>query len=125
MSPVIETQVLDLFLALDINKGSTIYIPNAMIKMAAPIIAPVFTVIYNESINTGIVPDILKISRVAPIYKSGIETDPNNYRPISTLSPFAKLLERLVYNQLQLFLQNIKSYMIINSDLERVNYKQY
>ena len=75
MSPVIETQVLDLFLALDINKSS-INIPNEMIKMAAPIIAPIFTVIYNESINTGIVPDILKISRVAPIYKSGIETDP-------------------------------------------------
>ena len=109
MSPVIETQVLDLLLALDINKSS-INIPNAMIKMIAPIIAPVFTVIYNESINTGILknPDILKISRVAPIYKSGIETDPNNYRPISTLSPFAKVLERLVYNQLQLFLQKYK-----------------
>jgi hypothetical protein len=53
MSPVIETQVLDLLLALDINKSS-INIPNAMIKMTAPIIAPVFTVIYNESINTGI-----------------------------------------------------------------------
>jgi hypothetical protein len=79
-----------------------------MIKMAAPIIAPVFNVIYNESINTGIVPDRLKISRVAPIFKSGIETDPNNYRPISTLSPFAKVLERLVYNQLQLFLQKYK-----------------
>jgi hypothetical protein len=47
MSPVIEAQVLDLFLALDINKSS-INIPNAMIKMAASIIAPVFTVIYNE-----------------------------------------------------------------------------
>ena len=92
-----------------------------MIKISAPIIAPVFTVIYNESINTGIVPDILKISRVAPIYKSGIETDPNNYRPISTLSPFAKVLERLVYNQLpDYFSKNIKSYIFINSDLERV-----
>ena len=61
----------------------------------------------NQSINTGIVPDILKISCVAPTYKSGIETDPNNYQPIST-SPFTKVLERLVYNQLQLFLQKYK-----------------
>ena len=83
-----------------------------MIKIAAPIIAPVFNVIYNESINTGIVPDILKISCVAPIFKSGIETDPNNYRPISTLSPFTKVLERLYKNY---FFKSIKSYMIINS----------
>jgi hypothetical protein len=28
--------------------------------MASPILSPLFTMIYNESINTGIVPDILK-----------------------------------------------------------------
>jgi hypothetical protein len=60
-----------------------------MIKISAPIIAPVFTVIYNESINTGIVPDILKISRVAPIYKSGIAGErilANNYRPACNIN---------------------------------------
>ena len=55
--------------------------------------------IYNESINTGIVPDILKGERA---------TNPNNYRPISTLSPFAKVLEQLVYEQLELFLSKKK-----------------
>ena len=52
-----------------------------MVKMAAPMIAPVFTVIYNKSINTGIVAYILNVSRITPIYKSGIETEANNYRP--------------------------------------------
>ena len=64
--------------------------------------------IYNESINTGIVPDILKISRVTPIFKSERATNPNNYRPISTLSSFSKVLERLVYDQLELFLSKKK-----------------
>ena len=32
-------------------------------------------------------------------------TDPGNYRPIAVLSPFAKILERLVYNQLSHFLE--------------------
>jgi hypothetical protein len=45
------------------------------------------------------------ISRVTPIYKNGAITDPFNYRPISTLSPFAKVLEKLVYKQLQSFLE--------------------
>jgi hypothetical protein len=34
----------------------------------------------------GIVPDILKISKVTPVDKGGEITDPANFRPISTLS---------------------------------------
>ena len=50
----------------------------------------------------------MEVSRITPIYKNGIETDPNNYRPISILSPFGKVLERLVYNQLEQFLAKNK-----------------
>jgi retron-type reverse transcriptase len=53
----------------------------------------------------GFVPDLFKISRITPIYKSGVLTDPNNYRPISILSPFSKTLERIVYDQLLHFLE--------------------
>ena len=75
-----------------------------MLRMIAPIISPVFTNIYNESFNAGIVPDILKISRITPIYKSGTVTNSNNYRPISVLSAFSKILKRIVYNQLESYL---------------------
>ena len=43
-----------------------------MIKIAAAEISPLFTSIFNKSIETGIVPDILKISRVTLIYKTGL-----------------------------------------------------
>ena len=56
MSHVSESQVYNLFLALNSNKAS-IDIPNNMIKIIAPIISPIFTYIFNESIETGI-PDI-------------------------------------------------------------------
>ena len=59
----------------------------------------------NESIKSGIVPDIFKISKVTPAFKTGAVTDPGNYPPIAVLSPFAKILERLVYNQLSHFLE--------------------
>ena len=75
MSRVSESQVYNLFLALNSNKAS-IDIPNNMIKIIAPIISPIFTYIFNGSIETGIVPDILKISRVIPIYEC------RNYRSI-------------------------------------------
>ena len=61
--------------------------------------------VYNQSIETGIVPNILKVSQVTPVYKSGDATDPANYRPISTLSSFSKVFEKLIYNQLYSFLE--------------------
>ena len=104
MSTVTENQVYNLFMTLDKNKSS-IDIPNNLIKLAAEPLSALFTKIYNESIQTGVVPNILKVSQVTPVYKSGDVTNPGNYRPISVLSPFSKILEKLVYNQLYDFLE--------------------
>ena len=90
MSPLTVSQVHVLFQSLDTSKAS-ISIPNFIVKTAADVLAPIFCCIYNESISLGVVPNILKISRVTPIFKNGVETDPNNYRPISIISPFAGL----------------------------------
>ena len=88
--------------------------------MLRMIISPVFTNIYNESFNTGIIPDILKISRITPIYKSGTVTNPNNYRPISVPSAFSKILERIVYNQLESYLVKTIYFLNISLDLGKV-----
>jgi len=39
--------------------------------------------IINLSFTTGLVPNMLKIAKVCPVYKNGDKTDINNYRPIS------------------------------------------
>ncbi len=65
----------------------------------------------------GVVPDLFKISRITPIYKSGDITDPNNYRPISILSPFSKIFEPIIYDQLLHFLEKTIFFFIISSDL--------
>ena len=49
--------------------------------------------IINLSFTTGLVPNMLKIAKVCPIYKYGDKTDINNYRPISVLPSFLKLCE--------------------------------
>ena len=103
MSNVTELEVCQLFSNLDDNKAS-INIPNKLIKIACNPLSRPFTYIYNKSIANGVVPDILKESQVTPIYKGGEVTDPGNYRPISILSPFSKVLERIIYNQMQSFL---------------------
>ena len=67
------------------------------------IINPI-THIINQSLQTGIVPDQMKTAKVVPIYKSSDQSILKNYRPISLLSAFSKILEKAMYNQLMGFL---------------------
>ena len=63
--------------------------------------------IFNLSLQTGIFPNGMKILRVSPIFKKDEEFLFTNYRPISVLPCFSKLLERLMYNRLYKYiLQN-------------------
>ena len=54
---------------------------------------------------TGIFPDDQKIAIISPIHKSGCKTKCNNYRPISVLSAVTKLFEKLLSNQLSVYLE--------------------
>ena len=60
--------------------------------------------IFNISLAKGDFPGKLKIARVTPIFKKGNNTLVSNYRPISVLPCFSKLLECIVYNRLYKFL---------------------
>jgi hypothetical protein len=42
----------------------------------------------------------LQIAKAKPLYKKGNIHDVQNYRPVSILSVFSKLLEKLMYNRL-------------------------
>jgi len=48
---------------------------------------------------------MLKLAKVVPVFKSGEDTDPNHYRPISLLSTFNRILERLMYKRLKSFFE--------------------
>ena len=57
--------------------------------------------LFNLSIVKGIFPDDLKIAKVTPIYKADNSSNVSNYRPISVLPCFSKMLEGRMYNRLQ------------------------
>ena len=57
------------------------------------------TQIFNLSLSTGVVPEKLKIAKVVPIYKKADSALFSNYRPVSLLPCFSKILERLVFNR--------------------------
>ena len=50
-------------------------------------------------------PTSWKQAKVIAMYKKGSHSDPNNYRPISLLSSFGKILERLIYDQMMSFIK--------------------
>ena len=67
------------------------------------IINPI-TYIINRSFECGVVPDEMKIAKVIPIFKSSDRNSITNYRPISLLTSFSKLLEKLMYDKMISFL---------------------
>ena len=67
------------------------------------------------SVQKGVFPSKLKEAKVIPVYKSDDETEPGNYRPISLLSVFNRLFEKLMYHRL-------KSFLDINNVLFKVQY---
>ena len=64
--------------------------------------------IFNTQIALGMFPNRLKYALVKPLYKQGDRSHAYNYRPISMLSSFSKIFEKLMYSQLQDHLSNLK-----------------
>ena len=73
-------------------------------KVSVEQIKGVLSYIFNLSINTGDVPENMKVAKVVPVYKSGDKNKIENYRPISILPAFSKLLEKIVFKQVNAFL---------------------
>ena len=59
---------------------------------------------FNSSLKYGAFQDIWKLAKVTPIFKSGSKRDGSNYRPISVISVFSRLLEKIVHDQLVKYL---------------------
>ena len=71
-----------------------------LIKEIKSEISEPLTFIINQSISQGIFPESLKIAKVKALYKKGDQTDPTNYRPISLLTAFSKIFEKVLLIQL-------------------------
>ena len=67
------------------------------------------THIINKSLEMGVVPNNMKIAKLIPVFKSGDRKLFSNYRPISILPVFSKVMEKIVNGRLTDFLhqQNI------------------
>ena len=97
-------EVFNTIKKFDNKKSSLNNIPIFILKKISYIISPLLSDIFNHSINDGIFPEKLKTGRVTPIHKEGDLNDVSNYRPITSLSVFSKLFEKLVHKRMNSFI---------------------
>ena len=80
-------------------------IPVTILKLLKSVISRPLETLFNASFLTGVVPDKFKLANVIPVHKKGSQTSLSNYRPISLLSVFNKLREKLMCSRLLKFLE--------------------
>lgn len=68
-------------------------------KSIIDMIAPYLAYIFNYCIGEGIFPNLMKHSKVVPLFKSGEKGDPGNFRPVSVLPVLSKVFEKVILNQ--------------------------
>ena len=78
---------------------------TSLLKTLKGILPIPLQLLFNRSFSTGLVPDQFKVARVVPIHKKRSSFLVSNYRPISLLSIFNKVIEKLMYNRIISYLE--------------------
>ena len=74
------------------------------LKSVYSTLSPVLHHVISASLEQGIFPTKLKVAKVIPLHKGGSTTEISNYRPISLLSCFSKIYEKVMHKRLVTFL---------------------
>lgn len=107
--PTNSIEILHITNSLSNSNSSDFHnLSNKTIKTIMPSICHILTLLFNKSILSGTFPDCLKIAKIIPIHKSGSHTDTANYRPISLISIFSKIFEKIIKSRLTSFFDKYK-----------------
>jgi hypothetical protein len=114
--PVTEGEIKSIISSIK-AKDSSGYdgISTKLLKVCNSLISKPLSYICNKSIQTGVFPDHLKYAIVKPLYKNGDRSNILNYRPISLLLAFSKVVEKTMYSRLN-------QHLIINKILATEQY---
>ena len=85
-------------------------IPVRLLKECSEELAPILAIIYNKSLQTGIVPDDWKKTNVSAAFKKGKRYDPANYRPVSLTCLCCKILEHIIVSSV---MKHVDTYSIL------------
>ena len=103
--PTKHADILKLLEDVKISKSAGIdNLAGKFLKEGASVLASPITDLCSLSISLSSFPDDCKIAKLKPLYKKEAKTKPKNYRPISLLPLISKVIEKVIHNQIQNFL---------------------
>ena len=82
-------------------KNAKATVANSLNTISEPL-----ALLFNMSFSNGIFPESLKLANIISIHKKDDKTFVNNYRPISLISNIDKIMEKLIYQRLYLFVEH-------------------
>ena len=106
LEPTDDAEVSSLIRSLKDSSPGWDDISSKVCRSSVAVFVTPLTHVLNLSLSQGVVPKELKIARVTPIFKAGDKQMISNYRPISVLPYFSKILEKLVKKRLTNFIEN-------------------
>ena len=93
--------LLKLLLNLNPNKANgPDNVPTQFLKTCAHEVVDLYHVLFQASLDQGVVPDDWKEGNIVPLYKKGDRSLPENYRPITLTSISCKILEHVVHSNI-------------------------
>ena len=105
LSPTDQKEVSDMIDNLDDKKSpGPNGIPVAILKKFKDFFSFWLAKLINLCFETGVFPDLLKFAKITPLHKKESKLDFHNYRPISLLSIYSKIFEKLIYSRVYAYL---------------------
>ena len=99
LSKVLKKLKPSLFFGLD-------NIPNVFLRRTERSITWPLSILFERSLSANYIPALWKMAKVVPLHKKGSTISPANYRPISLVSSISEVMERVIIDQVQIFLQD-------------------
>ena len=107
IEPPTEEEVLNILSSFRNSSPRHDDINIKVLKSIKEVIIGPLTHVCSISLGTGSFPDQCKIDKIVPIFQKGEVNKFSNYRPVSVLPAVSKIFERLMYNRLIKFIDQL------------------
>ena len=102
-----KNDILKIIRNLNVNKAhGHDDISIRMLKICDSVVTEPLSILFKNCINSGIFPNVWKMSYIIPTYKKNDKRYINNYRPVSLPPICSKIFERMIYNPVFLYLES-------------------
>ena len=103
-----KTEIIKSMKTLRKNKAASTSVTNDMILCNIDLLGPVFTIIFNKVLKQGVYPKLWNVSHIIPVFKTGEQQDPGNYRGVCVGNAIGKLFNKCLNSRIEKYLTDNK-----------------